>query len=67
MSEPILREEEQLRRKTDIYYTCLICGRENKSYNTLLKDNKPECIYACFPKINSIIGCLLNLMDRRTV
>jgi len=67
MTEPIIRENEKLRRKTDTYYICSLCGRENASINTLMKDNKPECLYACYPKINSILGNLLNLLDRRTV
>ena len=65
MNDPIVREDEQLRRKTDIYYTCLICGRKNSSHNTLMKDNQPECLYACLPLVNSLIGSLLKLNERR--
>jgi DNA-directed RNA polymerase subunit RPC12/RpoP len=61
----IIREEEQLRRKVDVCYTCSRCGRKNSSYNTLMKDDKPQCLYACLPLINTLVGSLLSLYDRR--
>jgi len=65
VDNPIVREDEKLRRKTDIDYICLICGRKNSSHNTLMKDNQPECLYACLPLVNSLIGSLLKLNERR--
>lgn len=44
---------------------CSICGRENSKEDILLVDNKPECIWACYPIINAVKGWLLNLKDRR--
>lgn len=65
MDNFINRETDKIRRKIDKHYICSICGRLNTSDFTLMKDDKPECLYACLPIINSLIGQLLNIIDRR--
>ncbi|MBU0581413.1 MAG: hypothetical protein KKA19_09585 [Candidatus Margulisbacteria bacterium] len=36
------------------YYKCSLCGRINVSFDTLMKDNKPECLWNCLPDNNGL-------------
>jgi hypothetical protein len=52
----IRRLEDFDKRKTDkptIYYKCFVCGRVNSSFNTLMKDTSPECLWECLPLENN--------------
>lgn len=51
------------KRKTDkpvTYYKCCKCFRLNSSYDTLMVNKKPECLFACKPDINNYKGWLFN-------
>jgi predicted nucleic acid-binding Zn-ribbon protein len=60
-----IRKTDLLNRAGDKVYKCTKCGRENTPGDTLMKDGKPECLWSCFPYINTIQGHYRELPDRR--
>jgi hypothetical protein len=65
MEEINVRKEDQLRREKDKNFTCELCGRIILPQDTLMKDEKPQCLWECLPYINNHQGWLLKVLDRR--
>lgn len=62
------RVRDRNKRKTDRplkYYKCILCKRRNTSFETLMSNGKPQCLYACLPIANSVKGYILGETEQR--